>query len=125
MPKLRFSGPHGARRRTHIAAVDGRTHEGRFLNRTRADLIAAVGSKPTIAQIILIERTSWLLLRAKLMDEKLIRGLNLTDIDDRAYCSWVNSARRNMERLGIVDAAAAHEAQADALRAQFLNDAAD
>ena len=90
-----WSGPN------RLTRIDGRTRESKLVRETRAELLAHVGSNPSVVQLALIEQLIQLRLRISVMDRKWIKSGKATDLDNRTYLSWVNTYSRQLERLGV------------------------
>ena len=87
-----------------LRQVDQRTREGSLIRKTRADLIAHVGGKPSATQLVLIERAAALTLQLALLDSRNAHG-GMTDHDVRTYLAWTNTLTRLMRQLGLKSAA--------------------
>jgi hypothetical protein len=85
-----------------LLKLDGRTREAALLRKTRADLTAHVGGKPSATQKAMIERAAMLTLHLGLMDEKtLSAGGTMTEHDSRQYLAWSNSLTRALSLIGF------------------------
>lgn len=96
--KSRNVGPHSRPHR--LAALDGRTHEGKLFNEFRADLFEHVGPNATMTQRALIDRACWVHLKCCLMDQEIAAG-TLSEIDAKMYLAWANTERRILGQLGL------------------------
>ena len=96
--KTRGLGPHS---RTHrLGYIDGRTYEAKIYNHFRDELIKHVGDNPSIPQIAIIERCSWIRLRLAMLDTK-VPTASFTEQDSNCYLAWANSLGRLLEKLGL------------------------
>ncbi len=95
MPKI---GPYS--RPASMAKIDGRSADGRFLRRVRAELAQHVGGKPSATQYALIDRIAWLRLRIAAMDGNTALAKPMTEHDSRTYLAWVGTLDRLMRGLG-------------------------
>jgi len=97
-----ISDPGGKSRgtRRRIVRVDGRTKEGRLLKNCRKALLKHVGANPSIPQLALIERASWLELRCAVLDAKQIDG-TFTAYDANMFLALVGGLRRLYREIGI------------------------
>jgi hypothetical protein len=85
-----------------LAKLDGRSREAALVRRTRGDLIAHVGGKPSATQSALIDRAVMLTLHIALLDEKTLKaGGTMTEHDSRQYLAWSNSLSRALRDLGL------------------------
>jgi len=65
-------------------------------------LIRHVGGNPTIAQSVLIERISWLMLHCHLLDERIVSGKRDWGENDRkCYLAFSNSLVRALREIGL------------------------
>jgi hypothetical protein len=97
-------GPYS--RPAALANFDGRSRDGRFMRRVRADLTAHVGGKPSAAQRAIIDRIAWLHLHIAMIDARSSERRGMTDCDARTYLAWTNTLARMLGRLGLKGAAA-------------------
>jgi hypothetical protein len=89
------------RRRPSHMRLDGRSWEYRLLEKTKAELRAHVGPKPSITQLAMIEETAWLKVHLAQMHAKAQSGELMSDHAARQYLAWANSLGRMMSRLGL------------------------
>jgi hypothetical protein len=92
-------GPYSKARA--LAALDGRSREGRLVRDTRADLVAHVGGKPSAAERILIERAVQLTLQLALFDRRVAEGRDLDERAMRQYLAWSNGLSRLLRTFGM------------------------
>jgi len=83
-----------------MTKIDGRSADGRFLRRVRADLALHCGGKPSATQHALIDRIAWLRLRIAAMDSRTASAKQMTECDSRTYLAWVGTLSRLMRELG-------------------------
>lgn len=95
MPKI---GPYS--RPASMAKIDGRSADGRFLRRVRAEMALHCGGKPSATQHALIDRIAWLRLRIAAMDGNTALAKPMTEHDSRTYLAWVGTMSRLMRELG-------------------------
>jgi hypothetical protein len=81
--------------------VDGRSTEGRYLQRVRLELARQFGGNPSPIQNAMIERIAALRLRLIVLDEKAARGDVLSFEEERAYVSLSSSIVRALRELGF------------------------
>jgi hypothetical protein len=91
---------------TTLVEVDKRSREYCLMRQVREDLTAHIGGKPNPAQRMLIERAVILSLRVAMLDQKIVAGEFLTQLDNNQYLAWSNSLVRTIGRLGINPATA-------------------
>lgn len=104
--------------RTHtLAKLDRRTRESALLSRTRSELTAHVGGKPSATQAALIERAAWLTLHVALLDAKIVDASGPTDHDSRTYLAWSNSLTRTLAALGLQAVTAKPKTMSELLQA--------
>jgi hypothetical protein len=99
---LRKTGPYS--RSAQLAKPKRRTRESRFLLQVRADLVAHLGGKPSVAQALMIDRICMTLLRIELMDRDALMSATpgvITERQSRDYLAWVNTAGRLLRSLGL------------------------
>lgn len=105
-------GPHS--RPGKLALVSGRSAEGRFLAKERAELAAAIGGAPTSLQIKIIDSLALLALRLHLMDRQALADASFSERNGRQYLAWRSQYERGLHRLaGMKVAKAAPPALAD------------
>lgn len=80
-----------------FASPDGRSREGRYVRRFRADLIRYVGGNPDRVQNALIERAAWTSLRLTNLEARLADGQEVNEAD---YLAWTNALMFALARLG-------------------------
>jgi hypothetical protein len=90
---------------TSLVEVDKRSREYRLMRQVRKDLTAHIGGSPNPAQRMLIERAVVLSLRVAMLDQKIVSGEILTQLDNNQYLAWSNALVRTIARLGIDPAA--------------------
>ena len=83
-----------------MTKIDGRSADGRFLRRVRAELALHCGGKPSATQHALIDRIAWLRLRIAAMDSNSASAKPMTECDSRTYLAWVGTMSRLMRELG-------------------------
>ncbi len=98
-------GPLSARHR--LRRIDGRSREAKFLKATEAALVAQLGGQVTAAQRFIIERVATNLVRLELLDQKVGRGEELTELDGRIMHALEGAVRRGLKELGIKGPASA------------------
>lgn len=91
-------GPYSSS--SSLTKIDGRSADGRFLRRVRAELALHCGGKPSATQHALIDRIAWLRLRIAAMDARTAASTQLTEHDSRTYLAWVGAMSRLMRELG-------------------------
>jgi hypothetical protein len=94
--------------------VDGRSRAARALLRFRADLVAHVGGKPSVAQEALIQSVCQLRLRLLALDQSFAQRGTMTETESRHYRGWVSSYHAALRDLGL-DAAASRVTAAEAM----------
>ena len=99
-----YSRPQG------LAALDGRSREGRLVRAVRRELTAHLGGKPSAAERMLIERAAFLSLRLAQLDAKMA-GDGFTEHDQRFYIAWSNALSRLLRSLGMKGAKASAPAR--------------
>ena len=95
MPRI---GPYSGS--SSFAQIDGRSSDGRFLRRVRAELTEYVGGSPNAVQRTLIERIAMLRLRICAMEAKTPAGGEMGDLQTRTHLAWVGSLARLQRELG-------------------------
>lgn len=83
-----------------LAKLDGRSKEARLLKRTRSELLAQLGRKPSVAQAMLVDRVAWLHVHLSLLDGKMA-GAAPAERDARQYLAWANTMAKLLARLGL------------------------
>jgi hypothetical protein len=89
------------RRRPAHTRLDGRSWEYRLLEKTKAELRAHVGPKPSITQLAMIEEAAWLKVHLAQMHARAQSGELMSAHAARQYLAWANSLGRMMSRLGL------------------------
>lgn len=107
MPYRRPGPPLGGTSRDAVlAGLDPRSPEGRFLARTKRELVAHLGGKPTATQVLMIEAAARLRLRLWLLDAKAFAsGGDVSDTDTKRYSWHAGSLLRVLRDLGLAEAA--------------------
>jgi hypothetical protein len=93
-------GPYSRAHRFTLANLNPRKPEALIVKKLNQELTEFIGT-PNVVQRTIIERCCWLQLRLAMMDVKLARGHQLTEIDSNCYLSWSNALIRTMARLGF------------------------
>jgi hypothetical protein len=88
------------RRPSKVQPRDGRSAEGVFLRRTRAELTQHVGGHPTAPQRALIDRVAILTLHVARMDTAAIAAGGFSDHASREYLDWSNALTGTLAQLG-------------------------
>jgi hypothetical protein len=96
--KVRTIGPES--KPPTLAKLDQRTREAALIRRTRSELLAHIGN-PTVVQLALVERASWLTLRVNLLEAKLSAGGEMSDHAAKSYIAFSNALRRTLADIGI------------------------
>jgi hypothetical protein len=86
--------------------LDKRSREYRLMRQIRKDLTEHVGGRPNPLQRMLIERAVVLSLRVAMIDQKIVAGEILTQMDNNQALAWNNALRRTLVSLGVQPAAA-------------------
>ncbi len=92
-------GPYS--RTDALNAMDKRTWQAKLLAKTRAELTAHVGGKPSAAQAALIDRCAWLTLYLAMLQHRTAEGVAMNDHDARVYLSWSNALTKTLARIGL------------------------
>lgn len=71
------------------------------MRQVRKDLTAHIGGAPNPAQRMLIERAVILSLRVAMLDQKIVNGEILTQLDNVQYLAWSNALVRTLRALGL------------------------
>lgn len=82
------------------ATLDGRSAAARIYRRTKRDLTAQVGGKPSATQALLIERAAILSLHMSYIDARTLQAGQISDHDSRTYLAWSNTLTRTVRELG-------------------------
>ena len=96
MPSI---GPYS--RTDAFNVMDRRTWQAKLLAKTRAELTAHVGGKPSTVQAALIDRAAWLTLYLALLQHRTAAGGAMTDHDSRTYLSWSNTLTKTLAKIGL------------------------
>jgi hypothetical protein len=83
-----------------LQKLDGRSREARLMKSLRAELIAHVGGKPSVAQTVLIDQATKIQLRIAMMDRE---GTD-TGMSERRqveYLAWCGALTRLLRSLGL------------------------
>ena len=80
---------------------DRRTRLGRAMDAFRTTMLAALGPKPTSAQLAMIEQAVQLKTRLIAMDVTFADTGGQSIHDSRVYLAWSNSYVRLLDRLGL------------------------
>lgn len=83
-----------------MSKIDGRSADGRFLRRVRAELAEHVGGKPSATQHALIDRIAWLRLRIAAMESTTPAGGQMNECATRTYLAWTGTLSRMLRDLG-------------------------
>lgn len=86
-------------RKSLTTELDGRTREAAFMRGFRAELVKAIGGKPTFLQTTLIDRACVLRLRIAMLDRKMVQVTDATLHDNNHYIAWVNALRRMIAEI--------------------------
>jgi hypothetical protein len=105
---LHKAGPYS--RPSGLAALDGRSREGRLVRAVRRELTAHLGGRPSAAEKMMIERAAWLSLRLAQLDAKMAAD-GFTEHDQRFYIAWSNALSRLLRSLGLKGSRAAAPAR--------------
>jgi hypothetical protein len=101
------------RRRPAHTSLDARSWQFKLLQKTKADLLAHAGGKPSITARALIERAAWLTVYVAEMDAKARAGELMSAHASHQYLAWSNSLARTLSRIGFQDAASQTPSLAD------------
>src|SRR5215469_8297812 len=102
--RWRNSGPYSVRlARGPVAAVDGRSSEGRYIRALEAELLATLPGSPSVTDRLLIDRLIRLRLQLDELENKIEearagRG-HWTDHDLRVYSAVGNQYRLTLKEL--------------------------
>ena len=80
---------------------DLRTREGKAFERTRRELIAQLGGKPTLTQELLVHRVAALAARAAQLDREVAENAAGTDGTTTEYLRLIGMMDRLLNRLGL------------------------
>jgi hypothetical protein len=100
-------GPRQARRRLSLWAkrnlteIDGRLMEAREEKKLMRALVDHVGGEPSAPQLILIQRTTRLLLMLGILERRVLETHDLGDLQARQMIALANSVRQNLVALGL------------------------
>ena len=98
--KRRKVGPFS--KRLSFAMLDLRTQEGRYARDICDGIAADLGGAPNAAQQILCQMFALKVLRLQLLVKTILSG-EIVNQHAENYClAWMNSARRDLEALGIL-----------------------
>ncbi len=89
-----------------LLQLDKRSREYRLMRQIRRDLTEHVGGHPNPLQRMLIERAVVLSLRVAMIDQKIVAGEILTQMDNNQALAWNNALRRTLVSLGVQPATA-------------------
>jgi hypothetical protein len=81
-------------------SIDGRSREGKFLQKCEVELIAQIGGEPSFAQMLAVRRIARLSLQAELFDRKMASG-DWTPHDSRTAAGINNAVLRALKDLGL------------------------
>jgi hypothetical protein len=102
-----MGGPRVAKRNLSIwtkrpfDAIDGRLLEAREERRIIRALTAHVGGQPSVAQVILIQRTARLVIILSMLEKQVLEKMDLGDLHARQLLALSNSVRLNLQALGL------------------------
>ena len=99
MPAMPKVGPYS--RNSTQRKMDGRSREARLLKSMRAELIAHVGGKPSVAQQILIDQAAELRLRIALMEAETLEPGEMTERRQVQFLAWTGALTRLLKDLGL------------------------
>jgi hypothetical protein len=88
-------------RRIALGAPDGRTREGKLIQKFRAELTAHAGGRPSAVQAALIEQACQLRLRIPRMDQRFAATGLMSEHASRTYLALSNSLARLLKQLGL------------------------
>jgi hypothetical protein len=84
-----------------VPSHDGRSADARLLRKTRAELTAHCGGKPSATQLALIDRAAMLTLHVSKMDLKAVEAGEFTQHASNQYLAWSNALSRTLAKLGL------------------------
>jgi hypothetical protein len=84
--------------------LDLRTQEGRYARDICDGIAADLGGAPNAAQQILCQMFALKVLRVQLLVQKILSGESVNQHTENYALAWMNSARRDLEALNVLDA---------------------
>ena len=83
--------------------LDLRTQEGRYARDICDGIAADLGGAPNAAQQILCQMFALKVLRVQLLVQKILSGESVNRHTENYALGWMNSARRDLQALGVLD----------------------
>jgi hypothetical protein len=99
--KRRKVGPFS--KRLSFAMLDLRTQEGRYARDICDGIAADLGGAPNAAQQILCQMFALKVLRVQLLVKAILSGEAVNRHTENYCLAWMNSARRDLQALGVLD----------------------
>jgi hypothetical protein len=85
--------------RRGVAHLDSRTKLGRVHKATIKKLVEYFDGEPDIIEIGLIRRAAMLQTKCLMLDEKIVSGQDLNEMETNHYLTWSNALCRTLQRL--------------------------
>ena len=83
--------------------LDLRTQEGRYARDICDGIAADLGGAPNAAQQILCQMFALKVLRVQLLVKTILSGETVNQHTENYALGWMNSARRDLQALGVLD----------------------
>jgi hypothetical protein len=99
--KRRKVGPFS--KRLSFAMLDLRTQEGRYARDICDGIAADLGGAPNAAQQLLCQMFALKVLRVQLLVKTILSGETVNQHTENHALGWMNSARRDLQALGLLD----------------------
>jgi hypothetical protein len=87
------------RDRRGIAHLDSRTRLGRVQKATIKKLCEYFDGEPDVIEMGLIRRAALLQTKCLMLDEKIVSGKDLNEMETNHYLAWSNAYCRTLQRL--------------------------
>jgi hypothetical protein len=93
--------PH-RQKQARVPSRDGRSADARLMRRTRAELIAHLGGKPSATQAAIIDQIGWLTLYVTRMNRQALETAGVHSAHAaKEFLAYQNSLTRALARLGL------------------------
>jgi hypothetical protein len=90
--------------------LDLRTQEGRYARDICDGIAADLGGAPNAAQQILCQIFALKVLRIQLLVPTILTGESVNQHTENYCLAWMNSARRDLQALGVLDSRSGNDA---------------